>query len=684
MPIPVTQDAPSSAEMAQEDRDPARNIRPYAPGEHQFASLAQLKAWHREGTEHFLTYKEFAEEAEKAVEGDQWSEAELADLRKKGRVNLVFNHIAKNVYAVYGYRAENKSELEYLPKEQSDTEEAEIYTQVAKHFWDACLAEYELEHIKLSQYIVGLGWAYCGYERENPSKEPFKLERTPWREMRYDPKGQRLDTLDWRYCSRERWFELSDAQARFPKHAKVLEEYAERGRYLGEEHTSHDVGGDPYSPANTEEMTYLSERREVRIIETWYRQKKAGLYVKTPTGWEVFDAHNVDHQLATIIDPKALELGMVDCVYFATWCGATKLEEGPSDYDHPYFPYVPMWGIRDHKGRPQGAVQAQLDPQKSHNWAMSKLLWQAASNAWLVPDGTIEDRATFAANAARPDAIIDWIPQEHGHAPQRLNHGEAAALAGELADRALKDLSEIGGSPEAFRGQSSNESSGRAIARRQEGALRQQGLYFAEEQRAMYQIGVMWRSMIAAKVTSEKIIRIVQPNGTTAFAAVNVEDPLRRAELEQQGYRVFGSVTRLNYDTKVVVSPLSATIREKQAAEQAMLNEMLSPDQLAGVSDIRVLATNIKDKEKIAERLAEMRQPQMPPGAPVGPDGMPLDPSLMGGPPPGPEMSTQVDNPNPDAPQPPEPMPGGFPMDPMMADPSLMAGEMAFDGGPLG
>lgn len=670
-PVTPYQDAPDDQAQA----DPAANIRAPKPKE-AYATLTELKAWHKEGTDHFLTYKDICEEAERTVYGEQWSEPEIEYLRRQGRLDLVFNHVAKNVDAVFGYRSENKSELTYLPKESSDTEEAAIYTQVAKHFWDACLAEYEMERVKLTQYIVGLSWVYCGHERDDPSKEPFKIEETPWRQMRYDSKGQRRDTLDWRYQSRERWFDLAEAEARFPEHKERLREYAMRGRFDGDTRESTDYGGEAYSDQNTTPITYLSERQEVRIVETWYRRHRQGLYIKTPTGWEVFEEGNVDHQLGSLLGYE-MKPGTVNCVYYATWCGRAILEQGKSDYDHSYFPYVPMWGKRDHKNRPQGAVYAQIDPQKSHNWAMSKLLWQAASNAWLLPDGSVDDEAAFKANAARPDAIIRYNVTEGGHKPERLPHGEAAQLAGELADRALKDLSEIGGSPEAFRGQSSNESSGRAIARRQEGALRQQGIWFEEEQRTLYQIGVMWRSMIAAKVEDERILRITQPNGATAFAAVNVTDPLRRAELEEQGYKVFGSITRLNYDTKVVISPLSATVREKDAAEQAMVNDILSPDQLAAVADIRLAASNVKDKEKMAERLAELRQPPPMPGMMPPPDGAPPPPEA----PPPETTNTFVD---PAAPQPPEQMPGGFPMDPMMADPNLMAGEMAVDGGPYG
>lgn len=645
-----------------------------------FASIEKLRAWHREGTAHYLTYKKEAEEEEAAVFGEQWSKDEIAYLKKNGRIDLVFNHIQKNVLAVDGYRAENRSEFIYLPKEASDTEEAEVYTQLAKHYFDACLGEYELDRGKLQQYIGPFGAFYVGHERDDPSKEPFKIEFRDWRSIRYDPKGKRLDGLDWRYVSVERWGELEEEQARFPEHAEALAEWAQQTKENGDSDEEHEVfGGNRYSTENTVPLVYLTERKEVRIVETWYRIKKAGLYVKTPTGWEVFDEHNVDHQLATILDPNSLKPGQVDCVYYATWCGKLILEEGKTDYDHKYFPIVFMWGLRDGKGKPQGAVHAQMDPQKTLNWARSKMQWQANANRWTYPDGSIEDIATWKENAARPDALLPYQPTEGGGRPELIPHGEEYRIQRDLAQDAQDDLNQIGGSPDAMRGQQSQEISGRAIARKQEGALRQQGLWFREAERAIYQIAIMWRSMIAAKVTDEVIVRIRRPNGQMGHAAINVEDPLRRQELEAQGYQVYGSITRLNYDTKVVVSPLSATVRERQAQEQAMANDILSPEQAAAVAPIRILATDMKDKEKMAERLEELRaasmpQPMAPPGAfPVGPDGLPVAPPP---PPQPPEMSAMADTE-----QPPEQMPGGFPLDPLMQDPSLMAGEMTIDGG---
>jgi hypothetical protein len=327
----------------------------------------------------------------------------------------------------------------------------------------------------------------------------------------------------------------------------------------------------------------------------------------------------------------------------------------------------------DHKGRPVGAVKAGLDVQASYNDAMSKQLWQASSNRWLIPAGTVTDMKKFRANAARPDGLLEYEADQSGAKPELIPHGEDWQIARELARDALNDLEQIMGSPDAFRGQDSQAVSGRAMARKAEGALRQQGIWFREEKRTMYQIGVMWRSMIAARVTDETIIRITQPNGQEGFAAVNVQDPLRRQQLEAQGYQVHGSIGRLNFDTKVIVSPLSATIREKQAAEQEMVNQMLSPEQLAAVSDIRLLATDIKDKEKMAERIAQLRMPAPMPGAPMGPDGMPVPPP--GGPPPGPAPQGPPPPQQPAADHP----PAGFPLDAPPLPAATLAGEAAVD-----
>lgn len=577
------------------------------------ATLEQVKAWHREGTNHFRQYAPLGRECEAAVYGEQWTAPEIAKLRKAGRVELVFNELQKNVLAVDGYRAENKQEIQYLPKEGADADEAKMFTVLAKHFWDACEAEFEMDMAKMQQYVGPMAWLYCGFEREDMSREPLKLEYVHWTEMRYDPYGKGRNGLKWRYESREQYYDLEDAKARWPEVADKLEAYATHSRRdLGEESDSVDYGGDPYSDINMQPITYLTDRAEVLVVETWYRLPRAGHYIQTPTGWERFRPNNVDHQVGRLTGAN-IQPGVINQVYYAVWCGGFIIEEGESDYDHPYFPYVPMWGLVDHNRCPVGAVAALLDPQKSHNMAMSKKLWLAQSNVWMVPNGSVRDLKTFRTIANRPDAIIEYDPEvANGAKPERLPHEEQGVDASDLADRSLEALKSIGGSPDAFRGQQSNETTGVAIAQRKEGALRQQGLWFREEKRTMNQIGIMWRSMIAQKVTNERIVRITQPNGAPGFAAINVTDPLRRDELASQGYQVAGSITRLNYDTAVVAAPMSATVRERDQAEQDMVNDMLSPDQLAAVADIRLANTDIKDKDLMVKRIAELRQP--PPG----------------------------------------------------------------------
>jgi hypothetical protein len=604
------------------------------------ADLPTLKRWQRDGVANLLRYREAAEKEEAAIYGEQWEQDELAALEKLGRQKLVHNHIQKAIFALYGWRCENRFEITYRPKEISDTTEADVMSSVAKHYLDASAAEYEIASAALQQYGGPFGVLFVGYESDDPTKEPLKLEAVNWREMRYDRRAKKPDMSDAEWVTRERWIPLAAAQARFPDFKQQLADFAGRGRdgAMGDaENVDH--GGNPYSAENTTPMLHVTDKQEVRICETWYRKAYAGHYVQTPTGMEVFEPHNADHQFHALVGgPKAIQPGMIHCVYFATHFGGGILEEGKSPYSHRLFPYVFMWGLKDHLGLPHGAVRAMLDPQKVLNWSQSKLMWLAQSNQWLVKEGAVLDIEAFAASAGRPDGIMEWTGE--GDAPQRLDKSGDFQANEALRTKAEDDLKQISGSNEEIRGQQSNADSGIGIQLRQQAAVRQQGVFLDNEERAMMQVGIMWRSMIQDRVTDETIVRITQPNGGDGMGVINVTDPLRRGQLEQQGYTVFGTVTRGAYDTKVVLSPQSATNRESRSREMAQFVKMLAPQQQAAVADLIVMSTDVPDKEKIAQRLALTNQITMgipmngqPPPPPGPPDpGGPVPPG--GAPPP--------------------------------------------------
>lgn len=630
-------------------------------------SLDQLRTWGREDLSFFLEYRDPAEAEEAAVYGVQWTEDEVLSLADTDREPLVHNHIQKNIFAMYGWRADNRFEIKYKPNEISDTTEAQILTEVDKSFWNDAQAEYEMALAALQQYIGPFGCVYNGFEQDDPTRPLLKVENVNWREMRIPRRIQRADMLDAERVSRERWMPLARVQNRWPDAKEGLAAWAARGSVDVNREMSEtvDYGGDAYSPRNMTPISYMTARKEVRVTETWYRVAKPGFYIKTPTGKEVFDPHNAQHQYqALLAGPRVIEPGTVHCVYYCTWYGGGKLEEGKSPYSHPYFPYVFLWGLRDHEGIPQGAVHALIDPQRVLNWTKSKLLWLAQGNQWLLPDGTVQDLEKFAEAAGRPDGIMSYLAEQGMPEPRRLDATPMIAANEALHMSAKDDIKEIGGSPEEVRGQESNADSGIGIQLRQQAAMRQQGIFLDNEQRATIQIGLMRRSMIQDRVTDETIVRITQPNGAEALAVINVGDPLRRQQLTAVGYQVYGSVTRGNYDTTVILSPKSATAREQRAREQQALVNILSPTQRELVADILVLQTDIPDKEKIAERLSAYIQTKLAPPMPMGPMGPGGLPPMPGagpapvplGPPPGPPPGAPPPMPHPHA-QPPTALP---------------------------
>jgi hypothetical protein len=169
-------------------------------------------------------------------------------------------------------------------------------------------------------------------------------------------------------------------------------------------------------------------------------------------------------------------------------------------------------------------------------------------------------------------------------------------------------MREIAGSTEEMRGQASNAKSGRAILARQDAALRQQGRFMDNEQRAMVQIGQILGSLMDQVYTTEKILRITEGNGKDAQVAVNVQDPFRREQLEAAGLKVYGPITQGEYDCVVSTAPLSTTQMEAQFESLTQLMSGLDPQVRVALLDLWVDAGPWPNKDEMVQRIQEVQQ----------------------------------------------------------------------------
>jgi hypothetical protein len=233
-------------------------------------------------------------------------------------------------------------------------------------------------------------------------------------------------------------------------------------------------------------------------------------------------------------------------------------------------------------------------------------MWIGASRQAFI--GPTADAGDVAENLAKPDGLIRRTEQGE---VEIIPQADMAGLNANLLQNALNNMREIAGSTEEMRGQASNAKSGRAILARQDAALRQQGRFMDNEQRAMVQIGQILASLMDQVYTTEKILRITESNGKDAQVAVNVQDPFRREQLQAAGIKVYGPITQGEYDCVVSTAPLSTTQMESQFESLTQLMSGLDPQVRVALLDLWVDAGPWPNKDEMVARIQQLQQQMM-------------------------------------------------------------------------
>lgn len=591
----------------------------FSAGGTKLPELHTLREWHTEGARWKLTWLTEAERLEGMIHAYQWTREQEQELEAQGRKAIKSPHIAKVIWSMVGWRAQNKYEIKYLPRGASDTGTAQAKTAVAKFVWDQNSAEYLMGDACLSQYIGPMGWVYVGADFSDPTKEPIAMDNVPWREMGWDFRSKKTDLSDAKYVYRERWMALDEAKQLYPEHADALDQWVvtraegddgvnEYGMAYTEQRAGDPVG--PISSWPADRYLYAA-RQEVRLVEMWYRIKQKGHYLQLPDGRNVvFDQNNPEHQYS-VMTGGMVRPGTINCVYSATFTGDLLLEHMKSPYHHGMFPYVPVWGLVDQKGIPYGITRLIEDEQLIINWSTSKLLWVAASRqAFIGPSADVDD---VAENLAKPDGLIR---RDNPGDVEIIPQADMAGLNANLLQNALSNMREIAGSTAETRGQSSDAKSGRAILARQDAALRQQGRFLDNEQRALQQIGRMLASLMDQVYTTEKILRITEGNGKDAQVAVNVTDPFRREQLAAVGVKAYGPIAQGEYDCVVSTAPLSTSQLESQFESLTQMMSGMDPQIRVALLDLWVDAGPWPNKDEMVQRIQQIQQQMMGPPQP--------------------------------------------------------------------
>jgi hypothetical protein len=130
----------------------------------------------------------------------QWSDDDETILAEAGRPAVVFNRIARTVNAIAGLEVQNRQEVRYLPREQTDGRVNELLTLATKWVRDNCDAEDEESEAFQDTLICGMGWTDTSLEYEKDPDGMIIVERDDALSYFWDSKAKKrnLDDTKWR------------------------------------------------------------------------------------------------------------------------------------------------------------------------------------------------------------------------------------------------------------------------------------------------------------------------------------------------------------------------------------------------------------------------------------------------------------------------------------------------------
>lgn len=366
--------------------------------------------------------QEEQKESRRYYSGRQWTDAELAVLKRRNQPAIWDNRIARKVDFLVGVEQRMRRDPKAYGRGPQDQKGADVATASLRFVCDMNRWETLASDSAHDGMVSGVGIAWIGIEG-GPRGLDVKLKRGQVDRFFYDPRSTLPDFSDARYMGMYLWLDVDDVKAEHPDHADDLEAMVDRES--GVTFSAIDEDRD--------EQWGDFEHRRVRIVEFYERKI-------TPQGpaW-YYCKFTGDLVLEKMWSPYRDENGIPDCPYVA------------------WSPYI------DERGDRYGVVRNMRPMQDEINQRRSKLLHLTNARQIHLRDGIVDDVDKTRHELAKPDGVIThqgtWN-QDIGVVENALEmKGQAELLA-----QAQASLENLGPNPGLIgKGGGVADQSGRAI-----------------------------------------------------------------------------------------------------------------------------------------------------------------------------------------------------------------------------
>ena len=539
---------------------------------------------------------------------EQWPEEALAD--RANRPTLRMNMIPQFVHQVTGQARQSKlsikvrqmsgKNISFASAEGSDTyTSSQVMGGVIRNIEHRSKAQGH--YIDALQHAVegGIGWLYV--RTVQPPDDPFSVEvgitsvKDRWSVL-FDPMIM-TDAPDAQWCSMGADISTLEFEKKWPN--IPIRQWAADA--------SH-------SRSNEGAYWKHGEQGNIRVVDYWYKEPMERVAIElvniappndTMIVWEdearpiLDELQDAGYVINNRKKVNSYKVKYVRCVY-------DHILEGPLDWPSMYLPLVPVFGRKlnlDKEDHLVGLVRYAKDPQRMYNYWVSAATERVAlspRSPYMVGASQIEGFEGEWNNMYMQNRpYLPYNDDDPERAPPRREQ-PASIAAGELqmTGQARASLQDTVGVHDANLGVKSNETSGRAIAQRQQPGHISTYEFIDNLAAAVAMVGEICCDMVPRMYNEDKMYRIVMPDDTMTSIQLN---HLVRDEESGMDVRI-NSLDLARYSCSVSVGPATATQRQ-EFVEMFMELGRSIPQVWQVCADLMVMNLDLPFSAQLAQRM---------------------------------------------------------------------------------
>ena len=532
----------------------------------------------------FKENREVMKDDQRFLSGDQWP-TEIRESRENAKRPIqTINRLPAFIDQVVGDARQNKPTIRVHPAEDGDNDIADIYNGLIRSIETESNADYAYD--TAIEHTAGHGFGAWRIDSEYVSEDSFDQNIVIRRivdplNVLFDPAAIQPDYSDAEYVFVLESMPRKTFEAKWPKATLSAFESGDLARGWS--------SGD-----------------NVQVAEYWYKEYTPFTLYLLSDG-SVSEDKDAAEAMGLVAQREAKKVKV--CMHILS---GAEILESKEDYDGVYLPIVGVQGkesLVDGKRTLRGITRFAKDPQRMYNYwrtldteakaltprsPVLVTLEQITGNEkdWVK---ALQGNLPYLPYNAVPDAPV----------PNRLNAGMADASFERGALLAVDEMKSTTGIHSASLGETSNETSGRAILARQREGDTSTFAYIDNLSRAIRYSGRVLLDLIPKRYNTARVIQVMGEDGSRKLMKIN-----QQSRAPDGTPKIENDLTAGRYDLVVNVGPSYATKRLESA--ESMISFVQAVPAAAGlISDLIAKNMDWPGAEAIEKRLHAMLPPQV-------------------------------------------------------------------------